>query len=275
MSRPLAAAFAAALLLAGPAAAQPRGDVDALIEALALPELLSIMQLEGIGYGEEMRANLLEGRGGKAWGATVAAIYDAGRMEAKVRDSLAADLDTAEIAAIVGFFGSPTGQEIIAHEIAARRALLDDDAEAAAREAWLALEAEGGPRWALLSEFAELNDLVESNVAGAMTANYAFYSGLSEGGALGQDLSEEQILTDVWSQEQEIREDTVDWVFSFATLAYQPLSEDQFRAYVDFAGTSAGQAMNTALFTAFNDLFSGISRELGRGAARVLAGQDI
>lgn len=284
-----AAAVAAGFLLALPAGAQSRsesqsesgqsdgagGRVEVVFEALALPELLGIMHEEGLGYGADLQADLLLGRGGATWSAVVAAIYDPARMEAMVRERLAVELDPAAIAPILDFFGAETGRAIVAQEVAARRALLDEDAEAAAHDLWLTLEAENGPRWQLLTEFAETNDLVEMNVAGAMTANYAFYRGLAEGGAFGGDLAEDQILTDVWSREQEIREDTVDWVFSFTSLAYAALSDEELRAYVEFGASGAGQALNAALFAAFNDMFTTISRDLGRGAARVLAGQDI
>lgn len=273
MLRPLLAA--AFLAFALPAAAQSVARVEPVSEALGLPALLEIMHQEGVGYGANLEADLLQGHGGPAWAATVAAIYDTGRMQGMILKSLNAELDDAEIPGILAFFESEAGQHIIALEIAARRAMLDEDVEAAARDGWMALEAEGGTRWDLLVEFAEVNDLVESNVAGAMTANYAFYRGLADGGAFQVDMTEEQILADVWSQEQAIRDETVDWVFSFTSLAYQPLSDDEFRAYLDFAATDAGQALNAALFTAFNDMFAAISRDLGLGAARFLAGRDI
>jgi hypothetical protein len=273
MLRPIV--VAAAIALAFPAAAQTMARVEPLYEALGLPALLEIMREEGLGYGADLEADLFPGRGRDAWSAAVSAIYDTTRMQTMVLHSLDAELDDTEIPAILSYFQTEEGQHIIALEIAARRAMLDDDVEAAARDGWLALEAEGGPRWDLLVQFAEVNDLVESNVAGAMTSNYAFYRGLADGGAFDLDLTEEQILSDVWGQEQAIREDTVDWVFSFTSLAYQPLTDAEFRGYVDFAATDAGQAMNAALFSAFNDMFAVLSRDLGLGAARFLSGQDI
>ncbi|MDH3264557.1 MAG: DUF2059 domain-containing protein [Paracoccaceae bacterium] len=273
MLRPLLAA--AFLAFALPAAAQSTARVEPLYEALGLPALLEIMHEEGVGYGADLEQDLFPGRGRAAWAAAVEAIYDTGRMEGMILERLEAELGDSEIPAILDYFATESGQQVVALEIAARRALLDEDVEAAARDGWLSLEADGGRRWDLLVEFAEVNDLVESNVAGAMTANYAFYRGLADGGAFGVDMPEDQILSDVWGQEQTIREDTVDWVFSFTSLAYQPLSDAEFRAYVDFAATDAGQALNAALFSAFNSMFAAISRDLGFGAARFLSGQDI
>jgi hypothetical protein len=274
MLRPAAAACLA-VVLAGPVSAGPAQTVAPVLEALRMPELLEVMHEEGMSYGADLEADLFPGRGGAAWAATVGGIYALDRMEGMIGAGLASTLDPAEAEAIVAFFKSPAGQRIVELELAARRAMLDDAVEEAAGEAWQALEAEGGARWQLLIEFAEVNDLVESNVAGALTANYAFYGGLVEGKAYGFDMSEEQILADVWGQEDAVREDTVNWVYSFTALAYQPLSDAELGAYVDFARTDAGQAVNAALFEAFNAMFATISRDLGRGAARYLAGQDI
>lgn len=273
MLRPLLATVV--LALAPAANAQSTARVAAVSEALGLPALLDIMHEEGVGYGADLEADLLQGRGGPAWAATVRGIYETGRMEGMILEGLETELGDAEIPGILAFFQSETGRHIVGLEIAARQALLDEDVEAAARDGWMAIEAEGGARWDLLVAFAEVNDLVESNVAGAMTANYAFYRGLADGGALRDGITDNEILSDVWAQEDSIREQTVDWVFSFTSLAYQPLSDDELRAYVEFAATDAGQALNAALFTAFNEMFAAISRDLGQGAAKFLAGQDI
>ena len=66
-----------------------------------------------------------------------------------------------------------------------------------------------------------------------------------------------------------------DWVYSFTSLAYRPLSDEEFGTYVDFAATPEGQALNATLFTAFNDLFTEISHDLGVSAARFMSGEDI
>lgn len=263
----------AAAAAAAPAAAQER--TDALWEVLGMGELLAIMRDEGLSYGADLGADLLGDRGGAAWTATVEAVYDVARMEETLRGDLGAALSDAEIGEVVAFFTTPEGERIVGLELSARRAMLDDDVEDTASLGWRELRAEGGPRWDLLTRFAEVNDLIESNVAGALTANYAFYMGLVDGNAFDAPLPEQELLADVWGQEPDVREDTVDWVYSFTSLAYRPLSDDEFAAYVEFADSPGGQALNAALFTAFNELFTGISRDLGLGAARFLAGEDI
>ena len=70
--------------------------------------------------------------------------------------------------------------------------------------------------------FIETNNLIETNVAGALNTNYAFYMGLMDGQAFGGALTEEQVLSDVWSQEAEIRSNTTEWLYAFLWMAYQP-----------------------------------------------------
>ena len=110
---------------------------------------------------------------------------------------------------------------------------------------------------------------------GAMNSNYAFYTGLLDGNALPRQLTEQQVLTDVWNQEEAIREDTTEWVYSYLMLAYRPLSDEDLEVYTALSETPEGRALNRALFAAFDEVFTGISRTLGLAAARFIAGRDI
>ena len=120
-----------------------------------------------------------------------------------------------------------------------------------------------------------MNNLVETNVAGALNTNLAFYYGLLDGGAFGGALTEDQILADVWSQEQEIRENTSEWIYSFLFMAYQPLEDEDLEAYIAFSETEAGEDLNRAMFASFDRLFEGISRSLGRAAANEMTAEEL
>ncbi len=265
----------AAGLFALPVSASDTASLDQLMTTMGLPNMIELMQQEGLGYGDDLEAELFPDRGGASWDAVVAGIYGIDGMYGTVRDVLAERLDENDIEVLTEFFGSERGQRIVSLEVGARREMMSDDIEAAAIEAYQTLRDEGGTRFEQLETFAQLNDLVESNVMGAMNANYAFYTGLIDGEAFGDDLSEEQVLTDVWSQEDEIRADSTEWVFAFLTLAYQPLSDEDLDAYIALSETKAGEALNSALFAAFDDMYVGISRSLGLAASRFMVGQDI
>ncbi|MEO1197571.1 MAG: hypothetical protein AAFX45_15570, partial [Pseudomonadota bacterium] len=121
----------------------------------------------------------------------------------------------------------------------------------------------------------EVNDLIGSNLMGAMNSNYAFYQGLNDGNGLPEELTEEQMLTNIWEQEDEVRQETETWVYSYLAMAYQPLSDDDVEAYIALSESDEGRALNRALFESFDAMYSTISRALGLAAAQYIVGQDI
>ena len=274
MPRRIATTLAALVLLA-PLPARAAEDPAALFRAVGMPEIIEVMREEGLGYGETIRTDLLGGRGGAGWAATVSDIYDAGRMTDQMLEGFESRLEGVDLDPLFAFFGSERGRRIVELEVSARRALLDEDIEAAAEAAAATLAEDRPDRHALIGEFVEVNDLVESNVMGAMNANYAFFMGLMAGEAFGDDLSEQEILSDVWSQEGEIRADTEEWVYAYLTLAYDHLSDEDIAEYIAISRTAEGRALNRALFGAFDDLFVDISRRLGQGAAGFIAGEEL
>lgn len=253
------------------------GQIATLTETLRMGDVFAVMREEGLEYGRTLSAEMFADAGGAQWESVVSLIYDTDTMRSRFDAALAEALSGAgsELAAIESFFGSAQGQAILQLEIEARRAMLDSDIEDAAKLAWEDMQASGGARVEKLTRFAEINDLIESNVMGAMNANLAFYRGLSENGAFPQEMTEDEMLADVWGQEPDVRAETGDWLFPYLLLAYQPLSEQDLDAYIAFSESSAGQKLNAALFSAFDAVFTRISYDLGRAAAAQMQGQDI
>lgn len=252
-------------------------DVAALGETMQIGAVLEVMRLEGLDYGTSLEAQMFPGRGGAQWQAVVGLIYDASQMRQRFDAAFQAELanDAAAIPAMQAFFGSPLGQRILDLELAARRALMDDAASHAAAVTVERMIATQDPRMTALRRFADTNDLIEQNVAGALNSNLAFYRGMAENGGFGQGMTEDQMLADVWAQEDTLRSDTSDWLFSYLVLAYQPLSDHEMAAYQAFSETPAGQQLNAAVFAAFDVVFTGISRDLGRAAAGQMQGKDL
>lgn len=263
------------LSLVFPAAAQPREEVGSLYAALRMPEVIDIMQEEGIEYGADLHAEMFPGRDAAAWDALVARLYDRDAMGRLVQERFDALLGDTDLGSLTEFFTSERGARIVRLELEARRAMMEDGVEEAAQDSLRAMRNAGESRLDLLEGFVAANDLVESNVVGAMNANYAFYMGLMDGGAFQGDMTEEQLLADVWSQEPEIRTETIDWVFSYLALAYQPLEDDDISVYTALSLTPEGQALNRAVFGAFDTMYTTISRALGQGAAQFMQGEDL
>ncbi|SFP62046.1 DUF2059 domain-containing protein [Tranquillimonas alkanivorans] len=261
--------------MAAPATAQEPYEIEALYEALRIPDVLAIMREEGLEYGDELEAELFPRKGGAAWEALVSNLYGVDAMDELVTQVFTDEMQGTDVAPLVEFFASERGRQIVELELEARRALLDESVDEAARETYADMRAQDAPRLALIERFVEVNELVESNVVGALNSNYAFLTGLMDGDALPGGMTEDQVLADVWSQEPEIRDETEEWVFSYLTMAYEPLEDADLRAYIDISETEEGQEMNRALFTAFDEMYSKISGALGAGAARFMAGEDI
>lgn len=252
-------------------------DLSGLSQALQLPKLAQLLHLEGVEYGATLEAEMFPGTGGERWASEVARIHDPARILGGLESALApqfADHPDA-LAQSVAFFESELGQKIITLELSAREALLDDTTLEAAKVAFDDLRAKPSERLQSLEAFVEINDLIFSNIAGAMNANFAFMTGLRDGGAVDHSLPESDLMADLWSQEDQIRTDIEGWVFPYVALAYQPLNDEELAAYLQFSRTPAGKVVNSALFAAFDLLFAAVSYDLGLGVAEFLTAQDI
>lgn len=278
MHRLIAPAFAATLAVAAwPAFAQDENaaKVDALFDALGLPEMLEIMREEGLDYGETIATDMFPGNSIARWNEAVSQIYDIDMMYEEVRGAFGEALEGDDLDAMLAFYTSDPGETIVELEVSARRALLDEAVEEASKDNAVIAIADETPRYLQVKEIVEANDLIEANVVGALNSNYAFYLGLIDGGAMPPGITPDRALQDVWAQEGEIRANTSEWVFSFLLMAYQPLSDADMDTYITFAGSEAGQDINAALFDAFNGMFDDISRALGLAASRFMISQEL
>lgn len=257
-------------LAAQPAAAQP---VQRLLDALGVTETVAIMHDEGMDYGAELGADMIPGGAPRSYGSDVDQIYDTARMEDTVRRTFAEEFGDTDPEPLIEFFTSETGARLIDLELSARRAMMEDSVEEAARETFRALEAEEAESFLQTQRFVEVNDLVDANVEGALNANFMFFLGLADGGAL--DMSEDQMLDEVWSNEEETRADTREWVYAYLLMAYTPAGPDALEEYIEISDTPEGQAMNRALFAAFDKMYGDISYALGRAVSRAMTSQEL
>jgi hypothetical protein len=256
-------------------------DIARLMDVMGLDQIIALMREEGLSYGADLDTDMLGGMGGRTWAAQVDRIYDLEQMTALVHRQFQTSFGDADPAPLIAFFEGETGQKIVSLEVAAREAFMDDAIEEAAREAFrrVAPDLEGaGPRGidphlSAIDAYVAANDLIGFNVMGAMNANVLFYRGLVEGGAFA--MSEAEILSDVWEQEEETRSETREWVYAFLMLAYEPLEPAQINSYADLSKTTHGRAMNRALFESFDLMYGELSRALGLALAQQMQGEDL
>lgn len=281
-------ALAALLALAPPALAETSAapsvlppvagvTISRLGEVMQLDELFEVLREEGLAYGVALESEMFPGGGGPGWAAAVSEINDGRRLRARFNNALRVTLvsDPQSLAEIVDFFGSDLGSRILTLEIDARRAFLDTAAEEAAQVAADRRQAGRDPRARQIERLIEAGDLLEMNVAGGLSGNLAFLTGLNETGINGIRLPPDELLAQVWGQEAQIRDDTQTWLNAYLGLAYDPLTEAELDTYIGFWESRAGKRLNAALFAAFDAAFSRISQDLGRAAGEAMLGQDI
>lgn len=265
-------AVVAVTLAAGRADAEaPR--VARLMDLMGLPQIIGVMHEEGLDYGASLAEGMLPRGASGQWPETVARIYDPARMEASVRASFSAAMAGTDPAPLIAFFDTEDGRRLVSLEISARRAMMDEDVEQAARDDYLARAQDPDERFRLVRAFVEANALVDANVTGALNSNYAFYRGLADGAAL--EMTEDEMLAEVWAQEEETRADTRDWLMGFLLLAYDPVAPEVLEDYIALSRTEAGRAMNRALFAGFDQMYAEISYALGRALAREMQATDL
>ncbi len=256
--------------------AQDAPELHGMFEAMGLYDILDIMAIEHAQGAEALETNMFPGRGGQAWLARVGALHTSERMTALFEASFPQDaMTSAEITAVTTFMESDAGRRLIEGEVAARLAFLDEDALGRGTDALLmAMETED-VRLDTLMEFNEVNDLVDRNVSGALNARFSFFRGLVDGGAFADEMPEDLMVADVWAQEPEVRQSTVEWLFSFQFLAYADVGNGDLEAYVALSQSEAGQALNAALFRTFDDMLGTLSYEVGYAAAGFIASEEL
>lgn len=249
----------------------------ALSKTLLMEDVFAVMAEEGKAYGASIEGQMFPGRGGAAWAARVEAAYDTAALMPVFARAFEAALtqDPEAVAAAEAFFGTPRGQEILKLEVEARRAILDTAVEEAAQVEAERMKTERDPKLRLVRELIEAGDLIEMNVAGAMSANLAFFEGMAATGAPGMPADRESMMSEVWGQEDSIRAETANWLVPFLALAYQPLPEADLKDYVAFSASVEGRRLNAALFAGFDAVSRKVSFELGRAAAEAMTGNDI
>ncbi|WP_420567197.1 DUF2059 domain-containing protein [Thalassovita sp.] len=254
------------VLWALPAAADPVH----LHRLLRMDEFVEVMRQEGLSFGEELGQDLLPDGGGKLWHQRLERLYELEGMQGGVAQVFVQSMDPKLSAEAEAFFETPLGQQVVASELAARRAMLNAGVEEASRN-----EAKSLPlaRARALADFIDANELVEYNVMGGMTAQLRFFQGLARGGYL--DMTEEDILDDAWAIEDELRTDTQEWLMGYLMLSFEPQSIEEINAYTKFARTPPGRAVTQAIFQAYDRMYADLSLALGWALAVQALGEEL
>lgn len=270
---PVLALLAVVVLAATPVAAERGARMERLLTALRIADTVAIMRREGLEYAAGLGREMMPGIGGQGWPARIGRLYDPARMRATVEESLTSALDGVDVAPLLAFFESSLGGRVVALELSAREAFLDPDIEAAARARHAAMVAEGAPIIGRIDTLIADSDLVGRNLSGVLNSNLMLYRGLADGGA--REMTEEDMLRDVWSQEDAVRQDGADWLGAYLLTAYRPLDAGEIDRYIALWRTPGGRALNAALFAAFDRMYEEMSYLVGRALAEHMRAREL
>ena len=118
-------ALAAAVWLSA-LGAQADSAGDQLFDAMGIPGLSAAFAEDGRETIGDINSGFLGGQGGDVFLETAQRLYDPARMEAELRASFKQLVDPADARQAVVFFDSAQGQRIVALEVQARQAMVDD-----------------------------------------------------------------------------------------------------------------------------------------------------
>lgn len=244
-----------------------------LMDVLKIRELSSILHEEGLAFGATLNAEWLEDQGGPAWAGQVVRIYDPEKISEGIRAGLEPALQGEVLEDTITFFASDLGTKIITLENSARSAMSDNAVEEEARTRFAELQSGTDPRLAQINRMIDAGDLINRNVTSALNSNYNFLRALVDGDVYM--MSDDEILSDVMSERDEIAADTLNWLGAFMILAYSPLTIEELTLYADFSTTEAGKALNSGFFAGFDPLYEDISYALGRAMALNMAAEEL
>lgn len=253
-----------------------RAQADRIYDLMGLPRLVETMRAEGLRMSAQLAKDYLDAPSTPAFHDMAARIYDTERMDRVMRLAFVRRLGEAapwELDHLVAFYDSPPAQRIVRAELGARRDFLDPEVETEAGRAAEIARVEDPDLYAAVGAYVEAGDLIEMNLGGVLTANYHFYLGLMDGGAYS--MTEEEILADVWQQEEAARLDIELWLRAFLTHAYQDVPDAALDDYLALVRSPEGQRLNAALFEAYGVLFNDLYRALGRGVSTLLSGEEL
>lgn len=273
-----ALALAVAAALTPPqASAEPAFDQVALTEAYQLEALFEIVAQEGRDDAADIGADVIGDDASAAWERAMARLYDPERLLEVFLSELDREATRQANAfdAAIAFARSAPGAQMVQLEVDARAAMLDPDIEQMARDRLAEARSEDEPTLEFVDARIDANDLIESNVSLGLNSALSYFVGFAQTAPDALQPQADRMMSDVWQTEGAIRAEITDWLRAYFLLAYAPLDADARDAVLEHAASPEGVAFNTAMFNAFDRLFSGLSQALGAEVGRALASSDL
>lgn len=245
---------------------------ERVVAALGLDQLAEALAAEIVTAGDPLGPPPVAapGQGADAGWRTIAGqVAPVGRVRAGLRAEVGRALETLDPAARAAiepslvFWESDLGRRVLALEFAARAAMADPAADAAARVEFAAAAGRELPRVEEVRQLIATADLVEPAVAASMNVALAVMEGIADGADLPPDL----LTADVWDMEPEIRADQAAWIEALIFLSTGPLDGPELDRLIAETATPGRQRLNRIVDGAATAVLVPIARDLGRASA--------
>ena len=260
----------AALLAALPAWSATLAEVDRLWEAREIDRELA-ESTDGVAlYIAEIDEEMLAGQGGPDWQARARAIFDRDEITRDLRATLADELSSAEVAALLTVGEHRLGVRWTEAMLAAQHDLIDpDDMQAAVAD----LAQATGARRALIERVRaglERDPYVDQMVAANLNYYTAFLRGALADGAFGPAPSEAMLVDLVRGQSAAFREHAFVEILALSVRAAETFTPAEYEELVSLKATPDAEAAYGALFSAYESAFvpryAALGAELSRFA---------
>lgn len=247
--------------------------ISDLYDALHMDRINEIIRLEGIQDAEGTGEAYLPPNSVDRFVAQAKSVYQLEAMERDFKRLLTQNLSIPDANKILLFYQKPLGKVASELEVSARIAISDAHIEEMAKIKLKEAVKSKNKRLDEIESVIKTLELVEQNLIGAYAAQFAFMYELSKLGVI--ELSKQEMIDLITNDEEKLKSEILEWLMAFSHMAYAPMSDKEFSDYSDFSKSELGIALNTALFSVYNEMAKDQSQRLASILGEFMKSEDL
>ena len=247
--------------------------ISDLYDALHMDRINEIIRLEGIQDAEGTGEAYLPPNSVDRFVAQAKSVYQLEAMERDFKRLLTQNLSIPDANKILLFYQKPLGKVASELEVSARIAISDKHIEEMAKIKLKEAVKSKDKRLDEIESVIKTLELVEQNLIGAYAAQFAFMYELSKLGVI--ELSKQEMIDLITNDEEKLKSEILEWLMAFSHMAYAPMSDKEFSDYSDFSKSELGIALNTALFSVYNEMAKDQSQRLASILGEFMKSEDL
>lgn len=260
--------LAAALMLLVPVAAIAEERItpqaaERLLRLMALDASLESVSREVQRAPEAIRGEVGAERFALAWDTAAEGRFDPEAMMDEIAADVAAALSPSQLATLEDFYADGLGARATALERAAEAPARDAVREAEDGAALERLATEEPARLQLIADAVEAMQIMPQGEALVLNMQIAFLRGMRVSGMIPLEMDDQTIVAMIQQRLPGIREELYATVLGGMAYAYQPLSDAELAAYLDFVTGPAGSALYLSVTRSTQGLFEREMWDLG------------